>query len=306
MCNTTAANAAGRAANRHARGTEMFIQMYHERYMRFPEGKEKAVTFSYDDGVAADRKLIEILNKNGLKGTFNLNSELFDAQSWHNRLNEEETIALFKDSGHEIALHGARHIFLSKVPLPLAIKEVCDNRAYLEEKFGRIVNGMAYAYSGVNDEVAEVLKALGVQYARTTVSTHSFAIPSDWLHLNPTVHHTELCLEELTEKFLSGKPSDEFKNREPWLYYVWGHAYEFDDNGDWDRIEYLCRKVGQDKGVWAATNGDICDYVKCYNALVYSVDGERAYNPSHRSVWVEIRGKVYEVPSGATVQFGRA
>ena len=139
----------------------MFIQMYHERYMRFPEGKEKAVTFSYDDGVVADKKLIAILDKYGLKGTFNLNNLLFDVQSWHNRMNEEDTINTYLGTEHEVALHGARHMFLGKVPVPLAIKEVADNRAYLEEKFGRIVDGMAYAYSGVNDHTAPALKALG-------------------------------------------------------------------------------------------------------------------------------------------------
>lgn len=283
----------------------MFIQMYYERYMRFPGGKEKAVTFSYDDGVAADKKLIAVLDKYGLKGTFNLNSRLFDVQSWHNRMNEEETIATFKNCGHEVALHGARHIFLGKVPVPLAIKEVADNRAYLEEKFGCIVNGMAYAYSGVNDETAAALKALGVIYARTTVSTHSFAIPSDWMHLNPTVHHTEPCLKELTQKFVSGKPSDEFKNREPWLFYVWGHAYEFDDNDNWNIIDELCREVSADNNVWAATNGDIYDYVRCYESLVYSLDGERVFNPSHRPVWLELRGKVYKIASGETVVFDR-
>ena len=38
--------------------------------------KLKAVTFSYDDGVTQDIRLIELLNKYGLKCTFNLNSEL--------------------------------------------------------------------------------------------------------------------------------------------------------------------------------------------------------------------------------------
>ena len=118
----------------------MFIQMYHERYMRFPEGREKALTFSYDDGVLADRKLIEIFDRYGLRGTFNLNNELFGVRSWHNRMDEQETYETYKDTVHEIALHGARHIFLSKAPLPLAVKEVADNRAWLEKKFGRIVN----------------------------------------------------------------------------------------------------------------------------------------------------------------------
>ena len=42
--------------------------------MRFPNGKLKALTLSYDDGVEQDIKFVEILNKYGLKCTFNLNS----------------------------------------------------------------------------------------------------------------------------------------------------------------------------------------------------------------------------------------
>ncbi len=40
-------------------------------------GKRKAVTFSYDDGVTQDIRLIELFDKYNLKCTFNLNSELF-------------------------------------------------------------------------------------------------------------------------------------------------------------------------------------------------------------------------------------
>ena len=45
--------------------------------------------------------------------------------------------------------------------------------------------------------------------------------------------------------------------------------------------------------------------MKCWEGLVYSVDGERVYNPSHSPVWVEIRGKVYKIESGATVLFDK-
>jgi len=37
-------------------------------------GKMKAFTFSFDDGVVQDRRTVEILNKYGLKATFNINS----------------------------------------------------------------------------------------------------------------------------------------------------------------------------------------------------------------------------------------
>ena len=37
-------------------------------------GKKKAVTFSYDDVVTQDRRLMEMMNTYVVKGTFNLNS----------------------------------------------------------------------------------------------------------------------------------------------------------------------------------------------------------------------------------------
>ena len=43
-------------------------------FMRYPGGKAKAVTFSYDDGVPQDKRLLELFNKYGLKATFNFNS----------------------------------------------------------------------------------------------------------------------------------------------------------------------------------------------------------------------------------------
>ena len=38
----------------------------------YEQGKKKAVTFSYDDGTVQDVRLIELLDKYGLKSTFNL------------------------------------------------------------------------------------------------------------------------------------------------------------------------------------------------------------------------------------------
>lgn len=281
----------------------MFIQMYHERYMRFPEGREKALTFSYDDGVSADRKLIEIFNRYGLKGTFNLNSALFGAQCWHGRMDEAQTIAAYRDGPHEVAMHGARHVFLDKVPAALGVKELADNRARLEEKFGRIVRGMAYAYSGATEQLIPVMRALGIAYARTTVPTYSFALPQDWLHLNPTCHHADPRLGKLLAKFLNNKPSEEFKHREPWLMYIWGHSYEFEDNGNWNIAEDIGKSVCGRGDIWCATNGDIYDYVQCYNSLIYSLDGESVFNPSYRAVWVEIRGECYRIGSGQKVTF---
>lgn len=280
-----------------------FRQMYEEKYMRFPQGACKAVTLSYDDGVQADKKLIAILNKYGFRGTFNLNSVLFDCPDWHNRMNEEETYNTFSEGAHEVALHGARHIFLNKVPLPEAMREVVLNREYLEKKFARIVNGMAYAYNGFNEEIKKGLAMLGVKYARTTANTHSFALPEDFLEWNPTCHHREECFGELTEKFLNSNPLSEFKHRESLLFFLWGHAYEFDDDNNWEIIENFAQKIASAKDIWLATCGEVCDYVNAYKSLVFSLNGEMVYNPSAIPVWLELRGKIYKIEPAQTVLF---
>ena len=284
----------------------MFRQMFEEKYMRFPQGKFKALTFSYDDGVRADKKLLKVFAKYGLKGTFNLNSKLFDCQCWHDRMDEEETYDAFKGSGQEVALHGARHIFLDKVPLCEAVKETCDNRAYLEEKFGKIVRGMAYAYNGYNADIKRVIADLGVVYARTTHSTYGFGIPTDWLELNPTCHHREKQLAPLADEFFGSSPAEQFKHREPWLFYVWGHSYEFDDDNNWEVIEDLGKRATENKDdIWFATNIEVYEYVQAYNRLVFSLDGERVYNPSAIPVWMEIRGKTYKIGAGERVSFDK-
>ena len=49
--------------------------------MRFPEGKAKVFTMSYDDGIFQDYRLIDIMKKNNLKGTFNINAGIIASVS---------------------------------------------------------------------------------------------------------------------------------------------------------------------------------------------------------------------------------
>lgn len=283
----------------------MFIQMYEEKYMRFPEGRAKALTFSYDDGVEADVRLVKLFDKYGLKGTFNLNSMLFDCKEWHGRMDEEQTYSTFNNSLHEVALHGARHIFLNKVPITEAINELLQNRLYLENKFSRIVRGLAYAYNSYSDEIINVLPQLGIAYARTTENSHTFELPQNFLKWNPTCHHSDPQLLEFAEKLLTCSPNTEKKHREPCLMYVWGHSYEFDDNNNWELIEKFAKKVSGKNDIWYATNIEICQYVSAFRSLVFSADGERVYNPSAISVWIELRGRVYKIEPNQTLHFGK-
>ena len=153
------------------------------KYFMFPGFKCMAVTLSYDDGVRQDKRLISIMKKNGLKGTFNINSGLFsnepsDVEKGHMML--EEAYELYTSSGMEVAAHGAKHLHLANIDSATATYDVISDRVELERIFDTVIKGMAYAFGNYSDSVIEILQKCGVSYCRTTVSTERFDIPSDW------------------------------------------------------------------------------------------------------------------------------
>ncbi|MCD8205847.1 MAG: polysaccharide deacetylase family protein [Clostridia bacterium] len=287
---------------------DLKTQLCEEKFMRFPEGAAKALALSFDDGVGADKRLIPLLKKYGLRCSFNLNSECFGEEymGWHGRMGEEEAIKTYSECGQEIAIHGAKHLFLTKVPLHEAAGEVLRCREYLEKTFGGIIRGMAYAYGAYDDGVVGMLKSLGVVYARTTASTYGFDVPSDFLRLDPTVHFTEDETGALAEKFVKEDPRAMGKDRDARLFYVWGHAYELDDFGLWDKAEKFVKELSGAEGIWRATTIDIVSYVTAYGRLEFSLDGERVFNPSARPVWIEIRGETYKISPGCEINFKKS
>lgn len=274
-------------------------------FIRFPEGKSKAFTLSYDDGVRQDKRFVKILNKYGLKSTFNLNSGCFEhsrtdePENQKGRMCAEEALELYGE--HEIAIHSLTHPYLDKLPSSQMVYEIMEDRLNLEKLFGRIIRGMAYPYGAYNDEIVNALKTCGIAYARTTRATLGFDIPSDWLRMPATCHHSHAELFNLADKFL-----DKHNGRQAWLFYVWGHTYEFDTNAptnNWEYIEEFAKKISGHEDVWYATNMEIYEYIKAYHSLEWSADGRTVYNPGDKDVWVGITfDKNICVKSGETVK----
>lgn len=258
-------------------------------FLRFPDFREKTLTFSYDDGVASDRRLIGILSACGLKGTFNLNSGLFDAGG--NRLTAAEAKALYTNACVEVAAHGQKHYSLEDVPFSLALQDVAADKAALEEMFGTVIEGMAYANGSAGAKAEEAVRACGIGYARTTVSTGSFSLPENWLKLPATCHHNDARLFALAEAFLSETPNVLFWRGGPRMFYVWGHSYEFDGNGNWDVIERFAEKMSGRQDIWYATNGEIFRYVRAYDRLQFAAEAKFVYNPSACDVYLDVFGR---------------
>lgn len=269
--------------------------------MCYPKGRKKAVTFSYDDGVAQDERLIEILNRHHLKGTFNINGGMIaekDAVGGKGRLSRTQLQKLFADSVHEVAVHGYNHPFLNELETSNVTSEVLLDRLELEKTFGRIVRGMAYPYGEYTDEVVDCLKACGIAYARTVISTEGFNLPKDWLRMPATCHHNNPRLFDIAERFLNTPRAPHYTC---WLFYVWGHSYEFDNDDNWDRIEQFTEKIGGHEDVWYATNIEIYDYIAAYRQLRYSAEGTLVYNPTQIDVWIYCNGKIKEIKAGEMV-----
>ena len=210
-------------------------------------GKMKAVTFSYDDGVTQDKRLIELFNKYGLKGTFNLNSELMGRG---NRIPAQEIRKTY--AGHEIAVHTLTHPTLTHCDEKEIIRQVAQDRANLSELAGYEVVGMAYPGGGVNynHDVAEIIRRnTTIQYARTTVCSVNCDLQSNLLEFLPSTKHTDFYeLFTVAHEFLALRPT------EPKLFYIWGHSYELDFEDNWDRFENFCRLIANREDIFYGTN----------------------------------------------------
>jgi len=270
-------------------------------FMRFPGFKRKAVTLSYDDGVIFDEQLINIMRKNGLKGTFNISTGLLNEGN-PRRLTKENVVKLYTESGNEVAVHGKYHVSLADVPLAMAVDDVLKDRQTLEEWFDKIVIGMAYANGSFDDNVVDIVKKCGIEYARTTVSTEKFDIPENWLMIPTTCHHKNPRLMELAKKFIESPESKYYWSKKPQLFYLWGHSYEFNDEDNWEIIEEFATYMGNRDNVWYATNGEIYNYVKAYDSLMWGADGKRVYNPSVYDIFINYYDNEYVIHPGDDVK----
>lgn len=226
-------------------------------------GAHKWITLSFDDGVTQDRRLIELLDRYGLKATFNLNSGLLGQPGElehdgkkvaHNKVAPEEIAELYRN--HEVAVHTRTHPLLTALSEEEILDEVMSDKAELERLTGREVVGMAYPCGGTNYDgmVREVLeKETPIRYARTIISTNKFDAPKHFLEWHPTCHAIQANVFDLAEAFDRAEPEGDS------LFYIWGHAYEFDivSSDAWERLEQFCERLSRIEGAAFLTNREV-------------------------------------------------
>ena len=253
----------------------------------FPEGKDKALTFSYDDAQIYDRRLVSILNRHGMKGTFHLNSGTLDTEGFITKAEIRELYA-----GHEVACHAVTHPFFNQLSGGQAAVEIYEDRRRLEACWGRIVRGFSYPFGEFSDRLIDTARAMGIVYSRTVEDTMNFNLPSDFMLWHPTCHHDKVT-DALAEDYLN---PPEYRNLS--LLYIWGHSFEFERNGNWEHLTHICELLQGRKDVWYATNMEIYEYVTAMRSLAVSADGTLVYNPSAVTLYLEADGHTVRLPAG--------
>ena len=272
--------------------------------LAYPGWRQKALTFSYDDGCEGDRHMLDILNKHGIKGTFNLNSEYMpedipadttrsDFGFFHYPATRKELTTLYK--GHEIAVHGARHDTYNFIPYPVVVNDIYTNRLELERLTGKPVRGMAYPCGSASKSPRNenILRALGIVYSRVVATDPSFELPSDWLDWHPTAHHND-NIAEVGKAFLAKKVLGD-----PLLCYIWGHAFELDGRNNWNVIEDFCDLMANRPEIWYATNIEIYEYVHAARSLRWSLGRHAVENPTAFPIYGFEDGEPCVIPPDA-------
>jgi peptidoglycan/xylan/chitin deacetylase (PgdA/CDA1 family) len=261
------------------------------RFDRFPGGLGKAVVLSFDDGREQDRRLVEVFNRYGLKGTFHINSGKFGQEGY---IGAEEVSDLYR--GHEISAHTVTHPFLEQSPDSQIAEELITDRRNLEAIAGYPVRGMSYPFGTYNDRVVKALPALGIEYARTVQSHGGFHMPDDPLRWHPTCHHKDMVAK--AEQLMASK--QRFGRME--LLFIWGHSYEFDNDDNWELVEKAGELLGSSNAIWKASMTDIISYQNALKSLRFSVDRRIVHNPSAIEVWVGADGEAVRIGAGETVK----
>ncbi len=223
-------------------------------------GQKKAITFSFDDGVVQDIKLIKILDKYNLKCTFNINSGFLGNKGTLERnhivvpfdkVEAKDVEKIYKN--HEIAVHTVTHPDLTSLSDDEIIYQIEKDRKELIKLSNQDVVGMAYPGGTADDRVADIIKNhTGIKYARTIKPTYDFKIQNNLLLFNPTIHQIKKDrMFELAQEFLNAEPTEDM------LFYIWGHAFEFDAYSSWEIFEDFCKLISNRDDILYGTNKEV-------------------------------------------------
>lgn len=199
----------------------------------------KIFLLSFDDGTIWDKRFVELLNKYGMKATFNLNSELEDFV-WHyedrcpiQRQRLAETVEQYR--GHEIASHTLTHPWLNSLTPPQLAREVGEDCEALKEIFGLSEIGFGVPFTACDEREIRIIRKF-VKYIRLSAFSDSFSLPGDPYHIPIHGLYNNADIREKIARFAECDLPEA-------LFVMAGHSYEFEVLDYWEYIEELLKFI---------------------------------------------------------------
>ncbi len=242
------------------------------------------VTTSWDDGDILDKRLVDLLNRYGVKGTFYITKNYRPE-----RLSDAEIREISKT--HEIGAHTLTHFDLRSLSPEKQKGEVAESKKWLqnilsvEKKLD--VEMFCYPKGFYNESAVRAVREAGFIGARTT-NLGFISIQSDSFHMNTTVQVYPFPFRKLNkEKFYWRKILEPLRQRAPtlmaigipilsmssWLsmakatfdisvkngevFHLWGHSWEIEKYGMWNDLEKFIRYIANRKECEYVTNGEL-------------------------------------------------
>lgn len=198
----------------------------------------KYFLLSFDDGTVHDKKLVQLLNKYHIPGTFNLNSGLEDFV-WEFEGNPvvrqklSETVEQYR--GHEIASHSLTHPRLDSLYPPRLRREVEEDCAALKRIFGVQELGFGVPFTVCGEREIRIIRRF-VRYIRLSEYGTSFELPPDPYHIPIHALYNDPDVREKIAEFARNELPDS-------LFVLAGHSYELEFLHHWEEMESLLQYI---------------------------------------------------------------
>lgn len=213
----------------------------------------KWIALSFDDGEVQDKRLCALLRKYRLKATFGIccgylgQSGLLPSGRRYTKVFAEELSSVYE--GFELCPHGYYHRDFTKLSGAELLDEVLRDCDCIRERTGQNPLGVIYPGGLCSDAVCTALGKMFL-FGRTAGASHGFALPEDFLRWEPTCHMFDREIYELADAFEKAEGDAVFG--------IFGHSYELDEDGGWERAEKLFDRLSGMRSAVSCSMGEIC------------------------------------------------
>lgn len=264
----------------------------------YPGGKRKAFNITYDDGVEQDLRFVALLNKYGLKGTFNLNYQLMVEQfAWTHetgmtvqRLSLEAARHLY--DGHEIASHTLTHPYMHDLSDEELLRQISEDKRRLETFFGREVAGFAVPFDYYDDRIACCVESCGFAYGRNSEESRGYSPWEQRYRWRTGIFHLSPELDAYVDGFFQTE-------EELALCQIVGHSYDLDAEDMWDKMESIFCRIAGDEDIAPMTHIELVRYLDAMDRAV--VGDASVYNPTETELWFRINRRTVRLKPKETV-----